>query len=154
MSININFKREFTVNAKKYNSIEEMPDDVREIFNKTISAQAGSVNRVIKQTKITFNGTEYKSVDDMPQDVRQFYDKLMTTAGTGSAVPNVNVLPDMITEKAADGRPQRSESFGTGRAKSFRNQVNTEPALYPRILVVSIIVVVLILLLYYFFRSK
>ena len=27
MGVNINFKREFTVNTKKYNSIDEMPDD-------------------------------------------------------------------------------------------------------------------------------
>ena len=94
MDININVKRKFRINGKEYNSIEEMPDDIREIFEKAMSSQAGSgfqINSAAMRTNIIFNGTVYGSIDEMPQDVRQLYEKVLKAAETGAGQPDIDI---------------------------------------------------------------
>ena len=76
MNVNVNVKRKFKVNGKEYNSIEEMPQDIRSAFEKAMASKTGSgqqVNTATMQTKIIFNGTEYQSIDVMPQDEPKSY---------------------------------------------------------------------------------
>ena len=61
MKININVKRRFKINGKEYNSIEEMPDDVRAAFEEAMDSQAGAEHTVKSEAtknRIVFNGTE------------------------------------------------------------------------------------------------
>jgi hypothetical protein len=103
MNVNVNVKRKFKINGKEYNSIEEMPPDIRNAFEKAMASQAGSgqqANPATMQTKIIFNGTEYQSIDAMPQDVRQLYEKVLKAAETGTAPANIITagdISDMLT---------------------------------------------------------
>ena len=74
MNVNVNVKRKFKVNGKEYNSIEEMPQDIRNAFEKAIASQAGkgqSVSPATMQTKIIFTGTEswYREEDRVKRDI-------------------------------------------------------------------------------------
>lgn len=87
------------VNGRKYERVEDMPPEVRGIYEQAIASLAGDSEtaraaaagsqRVRIQTKTRFvvNGNEYSSVDEMPPAIRQAYDKAaqrpsQVTAGT------------------------------------------------------------------------
>ena len=96
--MNVNVKRKFKINGKEYNSIEEMPQDMRNAFEKAMASKTGSglqTNPTSMQTKIIFNGTEYQSIDAIPQDVRQLYEKVLKAAETGTAPANIITANDI-----------------------------------------------------------
>src|SRR5690242_10938977 len=59
------------VAGRAYNSIEEMPPEVRRVYDLAVAAQneAGAPDSV----KIVFNGKEYDDLDSMPEEVRKLY---------------------------------------------------------------------------------
>lgn len=83
MDIKFNVKQKYVVNGKEYNSIEEMPAAIREIYEKAVANAKGIEHGIISSEKIVFNGQEYESVDLMPSDVRQVYETLMKTVKSG-----------------------------------------------------------------------
>ena len=110
MNVNVNVKRKFKINGKEYNSIKEMPQDIRNAFEKAMASKTGSgqqVNPATMQTKIIFNGTEYQRIDVMPQDVRQLYEKVLKAAETGTAPANI------ITASDISGMQAEPKNYGT-----------------------------------------
>ena len=58
MDLNITVKRKFKINGKEYNSMEEMPDDIRDKFKKMMDSLADSGNQTnptVLQKNIAFN---------------------------------------------------------------------------------------------------
>jgi len=151
MKINLNVKRTFKVNGKEYNSIEEMPVDIREAFEKAIGLKVGQGNLTHPapvQSKIIFNGTEYQGINAMPQDVRQLYERVLKSAETGVAPTDIDVAGisgGMLTETG---------TLKTTRQGDIRRPLKTEPSFSPRALILSAIVVALIILLYYLFVGR
>ncbi|MCX5848608.1 MAG: hypothetical protein NTW65_04085 [Deltaproteobacteria bacterium] len=152
MNVNVNVKRKFKINGKEYNSIEEMPADIRSAFEKAMVSQAGSghqANPTINQTKIIFNGTEYKSIDAMPQDVRQLYEKILKSAETGSAPDNI------ITAGDISGMPTDPKTYKTTSIGNMEKPTKIEPAAFsPRMLIIGFMVIALIILLYFVFQGR
>ena len=151
MNININVKRKFKINGKEYNSIEEMPDDIRDAFKKALGSQTGpghEINLTAMRTKIIFNGTEYDSIDAMPYDVRQLYEKVLKTTETGSALPEIDVA---AISSSMHMEPKISGAFHSG---DNRKPTKNEPSFSLWALIVSAILVALILLVYYILRSR
>lgn len=151
MNIKVNVKRKFKIKGKEYNSIEEIPDDIRETFRKTIGSQTGfghEINHTRTQTKIIFNGTEYESIDAMPQDVRELYEKVLKAAETGTAPPEIDIAG------MSRGMLLGHQSSGTVPSADKRKPAETESSFSPRALIVSIMLVALILLFYYLLRSR
>ena len=76
LNVKFNLKRKYIVNGKEYGSVEEMPANIRQIYEKAASRGtnllAGLENT---NKKIVFNGQEYENVESMPSDVRQMYDE-------------------------------------------------------------------------------
>ena len=64
-------KKPITVAGRAYNSVEEMPAEVRRVYDLAVAAQneAGAPDSV----KIVFNGKEYADLESMPEDVRKLY---------------------------------------------------------------------------------
>jgi len=83
MGINVKVKWNFTVNGKKYGSLEEMPEDIRKAYEKTLVASPDGGLSISKTSRIVFNGQEYESVDAMPEDVRSLYENIMNTVRSG-----------------------------------------------------------------------
>lgn len=86
MGFDIKVNKSYTVNNKTYRSIEEMPPDVRELFEKAMKLKNSTGQSVFAdhKTKIVFNGTEYPSADKMPEDVRSLFEEVMKTSGNES----------------------------------------------------------------------
>jgi hypothetical protein len=98
MPININVKTKIKINGKEYNSPEEMPPDVRSIYERAMAARQNpsSNNQPGVRSKIKFNGQNFSSPDEMPPDVRRAYDGLMAAVGK-----NGDGIPDSL--QSADG---------------------------------------------------
>lgn len=92
-------------NGHEYASVNEMPSDLRQAYERAMKALADSdgdgVPDVIEHlsgdtvstttSKIVVNGREYASVDDMPHDVRQVYERMMKMRADsdGDGVPDI-----------------------------------------------------------------
>ncbi len=127
--MNVNVKHKFKINRKEYNSVEEMPLDIRNAFEKAMASQAGSdhqENPATMQTKIIFNGTEYQSIDAMPQDVRQLYEKVLKAAETGTAPVNV------ITAGDISGMQAGPKNYGTTNMGIWVNRQRSNQLLFLR----------------------
>ncbi len=151
MNININVKRKFKINGKEYNSIEEMPDDLREIFKKTMGSQTGTVlttSHAAERTKIVINGTEYDSVDAIPQDVRRLYENALKGAETGAVLHEIDVAG------IYSGIMTGSKTPETARTGELRRPIKVESSFSPRALILGILAAALILLLYYLVQGR
>ena len=152
MNVNVNVKRKFKINGKEYGSIEEMPPDIRNAFEKAMASQAGpgqQANSAMMQTKIIFNGTEYQSIDAMPQDVRQLYEKVLKAAETGVAPDNI------ITASDISGMQAGPKKYGTTSIENMGSSTKIEPTAFsPRILIIGVLLIALIILLYFVFHGK
>jgi hypothetical protein len=86
MDVKFNVKYKFKVNGKEYSSLEEMPPDIRDVYEKAVNKDGGIGHGNISSIspgKIVFNGQEYESVDSMPADIRQMYETIMKTVKSG-----------------------------------------------------------------------
>jgi len=92
MKINFNFKSKIIINGKEYSSTGEMPDDIREAYEKTKDSHSAALHPdglAHVTTRIKFNDQEYESLDAMPPDVRHTYDQVMTSLLEGKVAPDV-----------------------------------------------------------------
>ena len=64
-------KKPIVVAGRSYNSVEEMPAEVRRVYDLAVAAQNESEDH--DRLKIVFNGQEYEGLDKMPPDVRKLY---------------------------------------------------------------------------------
>ncbi len=151
MSINISIKRKFKINGKEYNSLEEMPENIREAFKKATDLQLGSGHRLhsaVTRSKITFNGTDYESLEAMPQDVRQLYEKVLRAAQSGLASSGVDIA-------GISGVLLRNPDVpGTVRAGEIRKATRFESSFSLRTLIAGAFLMALIFLFYYLFQIR
>jgi hypothetical protein len=143
MTVSIKIKRKFKIDGKEYNSIEEMPDTLRETVKKAMGSRAATERRkhlAPMLTKIIFNGTEYESMDAMPEDARKLYEKVLTAAEAGEASPDIDL--------AEISKGMREES-GNPYPGDIPQPTKFEPSFSPRTLTAGVIVGALLLLLYY-----
>jgi hypothetical protein len=93
MTVNINIKKKYKINGKEYSSVEEMPQNIREAFEKAMASKTGlaSMTTPATRTKIIFNGTEYNNIDEMPQDVRSLYEKILLSSKTTDGSPHLDL---------------------------------------------------------------
>jgi hypothetical protein len=132
MGISVTFKRKFTINGKDYNSIEEMPDDVRDKFKKimgSLATQANSADPTLRQTKIVLNAG-------------------LGITETGTASHGID-----RTEPKRDGRPELG-SPGKDRTDFTSPPPKYETAFSARTLIVTGLLGALLILLYYLWQIR
>jgi len=114
MPLKINVKTKIKFNGQEYNSVEDMPTEARQTYERALAAfKSDPAAQSRSTTKIVFNGREYGSVADMPADVRQLYEQVMGAVDADrNGIPDVlesagqaptPSLPPAPTEKGADG---------------------------------------------------
>lgn len=64
-------KKPIVVAGKSYNSLEEMPAEVRRVYDLAVASKNETADA--DRLKIVFNGKEYEGLDMMPPDVRKLY---------------------------------------------------------------------------------
>ncbi len=92
LNVKFNVKRRYIINGKEYHSLEEMPGDVRQAYEKGIASSSGGhlkIGPASHKTKITFNGQEYESIEAMPPNIRQMYEQVMRAVETGTLSPEM-----------------------------------------------------------------
>lgn len=106
----------FTVNGKTYSSPEEMPPDVRALYDRAMAMRAGAASPGTKlrfSAKLKFNGKEYDSPDTMPPEVRRLYedaiaivskDELASTTLRTEADVKAQIMRQLAARKAGSGR--------------------------------------------------
>jgi hypothetical protein len=85
MPLKIDVKNTVIVNGKEYGSVEEIPAEVREAFEKAVAGSQGSGRGEITLSlpgPITFNDRVYRNEAAMPPDVRDMYRGVMKAIGT------------------------------------------------------------------------
>ncbi|MEW6670113.1 MAG: hypothetical protein AB1427_00335 [Thermodesulfobacteriota bacterium] len=146
MGIDINIKRTFKVNGKEYNSVAEMPPEIRAAFEKAMASPARKEPRISfakTQTKISFNGAEYENMDAMPPDARRLYEKIMQAAAGGGQTPDGDLLKDILG----------TETSKTVRSQKQLKQIRIEPSFASRKFIYVAGLGALILFLYFVFRG-
>lgn len=147
MKINFDVKREFIVNGKKYNSVEEMPPELRETYEKAMRSGAGVTiekPQVHMETKIVFNGKEYESLEAMPEDMRRLYRSVMKSVDTGEA--SSDLLSAAFGSDSALLRPGRAIQTSQNLAKAI------EPtSSIPRWIIAALMLLGFAFFLYYLF---
>ncbi len=85
------------INGKEYTRVEDMPPDVRALYDQALTTLEGrgSPNAAVKITthvKLTINGKTYDSPEAMPPEVRRIYDAVQAGAGSKSFVNVMRVM--------------------------------------------------------------
>jgi len=171
MNINFNLKRKFNVNGKEYNSIEEMPPEIRTAFEKAMALHGNQTIPLDTRTTINFNGKEYQSIDEMPPDTRKLYEKVLNMAQTGEMQPgifthttvNVQKHPRSAIEGISSGPTiggdtsvshTTSKSFFNSGTENMGTPIKAESTFSLRSLVIGFGVIALIVLLYFILQWK
>ncbi len=150
----------FIVNGKTYNSIDEMPPDVRAQFETMQNVLAdrnqngmpdilenvsGAGATIMQTAKIIYDGKAYDSVEQLPPEARAKYDAAMSKLADENkdGVPDVlenamRTTPTLITTQFSRAAP---------RANSNAAASNLGPMIVLGIVSVGLAVIVLILLL-------
>ena len=99
-------KSKIFFNGREYASVDEMPADVRQAYERAMSVFAdgdrngtpdiledgANVNvHMVSHAKIIFNGQEFGSVDEMPPEARRAYEQVM-----GKFDANRDGVPDVL----------------------------------------------------------
>jgi len=152
MSISIDVKRKFKINGKEYNSVEEMPDEIRMVFEKAMALRASGAGQrthsAVMRSKIVFNGKEYENVLSMPQDIRQLSGKVLKAAKSAVASSGVDI------PGGSEGMLRKPDTTGTARPGEIRNPTKAESSFSPRMLLMGAGLIILILLLYLLIQNR
>jgi len=151
MNININVTRIFKINGKEYHSVEEMPDEIRQVFEKAKALQASSGKGILsagRRSKIIFNGKEQEISDTMPEDVRQLCEKALKATESSVTSSGVDI------PRGSEGNLRKRDTAGTPGPGEIQNPTKIEFSFSPRILLMSAGMLALIFLLYCLFQNR
>ncbi len=121
MPVNLNVKTKININGKEYHSVEEMPPDVRILYEKAMAGRqsSSSSSRVSSHATITYNGQTFSSLEEMPAEVRGIYESVMAAVdkngdgipdpsqpdGTSAYQPSAPILPAQVDEAPSRVNP-------------------------------------------------
>jgi hypothetical protein len=128
MPVNFNIKTKIKINGKEYAGPEEMPPDVRQLYEQAL-AKAGTSPQANVKSKIKFNGQSYNSPDEMPEDTRRIFESVMSTVnkdhdgipdalqkGGGTSPSNLPVTPSQTQPDLIQPDNPNNALFITGVA--------------------------------------
>lgn len=154
MKVKLDFKRRFKINGKKYNSLENVPQNImqaREACRKLMDSQEGSdprINSVVTPNKIRFNGMGYQKDDAMAIDLFQQYKKVPKTAELESSTSGADIVG------ISNGMLCNANAGSAARLGEIRKAIKGESSLPPRTLIVTGVMIALSLLIYYLLSNK
>lgn len=142
MSTTITVKTKFRINGQEYASVDDMPAEVRQAYERamsTLGQTGGPVHISPVSTKVVFNGQGYASADQMPADVRRLYDDVMATLDTQRA------------SAAAAASPASAAPWQSGASRVVAREASTATAVLrpestsSRLLIVGVALAALLL---------
>jgi len=108
MSIKFNFNvtKKIVVNGKEYASVDQIPENLRHLFDSAISRAGSGADPVVSRSsslKISFNGKEYSGMDEMPDNVRRLYDMAMGADLEGIKESGTSLTRELIEAMRLSG---------------------------------------------------
>jgi len=148
MPVKFNVNTKIKVNGKEYHSLDEMPPDVRQSYERAMATAAGGDRGVLPnlqvrtQSKITFNGQTYNSVDEMPVEMRAIYQSVMSAVDRDH-----NGIPDQI-QGSQDPFPAQAASSPIAPTTAFPDvqQPRSTQSINRRVLLLGILLLTLAIL--------
>ncbi|MBI3173941.1 MAG: hypothetical protein HYZ25_09490 [Chloroflexi bacterium] len=110
-------EQKITFNGKTYDSLEQMPPNVRQAYESVMQVLAdknqngvpdlfeGTINAQATNARIVFNGQAYEHIDQLPPEAREKYEKVM-----GQWDKDHNGIPDFAERIASIGLPSAPAS--------------------------------------------
>lgn len=132
MPIKLALKTKIRINGQEYNSPDEMPSEVRSLYEKALASRGIQVKT---NSKIRFNGQSFNSLDEMPADVRTVYDSIMAAVDK-----NGDGIPDSLQKDGAAVEP-------TAPLLPPQDQVISASKTSPRLLVLGLTIILLLLVI-------
>ena len=100
--------KKIVVAGKTYTGIEEMPVEVRRVYERAVEAR--NQEHADAQVKLVFNGQEYDSLDSMPPEVRKLYQTQQVAMETYRDF-SVDATTPRLAKDAAAGQNRRDTFF-------------------------------------------
>lgn len=106
-------KQKIVVAGKAYASIEDMPAEVRRVYERAVEAR--NQEHADAQVKLVFDGAEYDSLESMPPEVRKSYQTQQVAMETYRDFSVDATLPRIAksapAEEPSGKSPQRPSFF-------------------------------------------
>jgi hypothetical protein len=125
-------KRPIVVAGKRYASVEEMPAEVRRVYDLARASQ--EVAETAAPVKLVFNGKEYEGLDSMPGDVRKLYQTQQVAMETYR-----DFSVDATTPRAAKVNEPPAQRMTQGKQPFFKRYM------WPLIILVVIVVAIVVI---------
>lgn len=125
-------KRPIVVAGKRYASIEEMPAEVRRVYDLARASQ--DVAETAAPVKLIFNGKEYEGLDSMPADVRKLYQTQQVAMETYR-----DFSVDATTPRAAKVDAPAAQRMEAGKQSFLKRYM------WPLIILVAIIIAIVVI---------
>lgn len=138
MPIQLKLKTKIKINGQEYNSPDEMPADVRSLYEKALASRgSASPNIQVKtNSKIRFNGQTFNSIDEMPADIRKIYESIMAAVDK-----NGDGIPDTLQKDGASAMEPSAPLLPP------QDQVISASKTSPRIILLGIAIILVLLLI-------
>jgi hypothetical protein len=152
INFNVNIKRKYKVNGQEYNSLDEMPADIREVFKKAMDTKAGTGTTLTTEkshTRITFNGKDYDSTEAMPADIRLTYNKILKSAEVGEKT-DIGLSDISNTFFTESGKPKMLNTANISQATRFESSFISGG----RALLIGIVLAALVFIIYMLLQNK
>ena len=99
-------KKKIVVAGKAYASVEEMPAEVRRVYERAVETR--NQEHADARVKLVFNGQEYDSLDSMPPEVRKLYQTQQVAMETYRDFSVDATMPRVVKVGEAAMNPRRS----------------------------------------------
>ena len=136
MPMNINIKKKIVINGKEYASPEEVPPELRQVYEQALVRQGNSPQvHISTSSKFTINGQTYNSVDEMPEEARKLYESMMSRVDKNQdGIPDVlqnGQLASLGAEPSAPLAGGPAQNAPVEMSAAFQNMQNRIDAMPP-----------------------
>jgi hypothetical protein len=138
MPLNINVKTKIIINGKEYNSQDELPPELRKVYDQALANRSASQQmQITSGSKITFNGQTYNNREEMPEEVRRIYDSAVDAIDKNhDGIPDalqkggLEVLPTPGTSTPMAPLPAQQSPISPDRSDQWRTIITVMVSLF------------------------
>jgi hypothetical protein len=141
MAIQIVIKKKIKGKRKKYKSLEEMPDDLRQAFERTMT-NTDPETQTDTESTIVINGKEYNNIEEMPPDIRVIYEKVIKSLRKGKMTHD----PISLASEGMSSRNVHNKSISYAGPGSIEPQSSFSSL--PRWLIIGVVLLAIFMGLY------
>ncbi len=146
MNIKVHVTRKLIVNGKEYGSPDEMPEELRQAYERAVGSDPGAAGHTQVKSKIVFQGKAYEAPTDMPEDARKLYELALAAAKLAkSQASDASTAPDakprtLVERNGVFVSAATGEANVRAAAPSFSFSINLKMGKNGLLLVLAVLV--------------